>query len=266
MNRNGNGTDDDRAFEMALEIGGSPEAVWRALTEADELVRWFPLEARVKPGEGGSVWLGWEDPWFFDTSIDVWRPQRRLRLVERRTDDKARRRTLAMDFTIEGRSGGTVLRFVHSGFGAGREWDDEFDGISRGWGFELRSLRHYVEHHLGEPRQMAWVRRTTDLAPDEAASRLLAPEGLLGSGTLSGLEEGDSYTFRTAEGESFDGTVIVHQPPRHFAGTVPSLGNGVLRYEIEGPYTVLMLSLWGDRRAEAQSFEERWSRRLAEIL
>jgi uncharacterized protein YndB with AHSA1/START domain len=265
MNRSG---DDDRgrAFEMTLEIGASPQAVWRALTDADELVRWFPLEARVAPGEGGAMWWGWEDPWFFDTGIEVWRPQRQLRLVERRTDGTARDRTLAMDFVIEGRGGTTVLRFVHSGFGSGSDWDDEFDGISRGWAFELRSLRHYLEHHLGRPRQLAWVRRETALEPGEAAARLLGASALLAEGTIAGLGEGEPYTMRTAEGERFDGTVLVHQPPRHFAGVVPGLDHGLIRYEIEGPFTVLMLALWGDRAAEARAFEERWSRRLAELL
>jgi uncharacterized protein YndB with AHSA1/START domain len=31
-----------RTFTMALDIDASPEDVWRALTDAGELVRWFP--------------------------------------------------------------------------------------------------------------------------------------------------------------------------------------------------------------------------------
>ena len=31
-----------RLFEMILDINATPDDVWRALTEAEELVRWFP--------------------------------------------------------------------------------------------------------------------------------------------------------------------------------------------------------------------------------
>lgn len=38
---------------------GAAGGVWRALTEAEELTRWFPLQARVTPGEGGEIWMSW---------------------------------------------------------------------------------------------------------------------------------------------------------------------------------------------------------------
>ena len=47
--------DTKRAFELALDIDASADEVWRALTEAEELMRWFPLEAQVAPGNGGSM-------------------------------------------------------------------------------------------------------------------------------------------------------------------------------------------------------------------
>ena len=43
----------------------------------------------------------------------------------------------------------TTLRLVHSGFGPGADFDEEYDGISQGWPVELRSLRHYLENHAG---------------------------------------------------------------------------------------------------------------------
>lgn len=44
-----------RSAGGTVEIEAPIERVWRALTEAAELERWFPLEARVEPGEGGSI-------------------------------------------------------------------------------------------------------------------------------------------------------------------------------------------------------------------
>ncbi len=48
-----------RAIKKEVLIDVAPDVVWRALTEADELSRWFPVEARVAPGAGGSIWLSW---------------------------------------------------------------------------------------------------------------------------------------------------------------------------------------------------------------
>lgn len=33
--------------------------MWRAISDAEELQRWFPLSAEVEPGEGGTVTLAW---------------------------------------------------------------------------------------------------------------------------------------------------------------------------------------------------------------
>ncbi|HET6639495.1 MAG TPA: SRPBCC domain-containing protein, partial [Gemmatimonadota bacterium] len=39
-----------RAAKGEIAIDAPVEVVWKALTDARELERWFPLEARVKPG------------------------------------------------------------------------------------------------------------------------------------------------------------------------------------------------------------------------
>ncbi len=38
-------------------------AVWHALTDAEELMRWFPPLARVEPGVGGSMFMSRNWPW-----------------------------------------------------------------------------------------------------------------------------------------------------------------------------------------------------------
>ncbi len=48
-----------RAVEREIEIDAPVGAVWKALTDAEELTRWFPLNAGVTPGVGGSVWMSW---------------------------------------------------------------------------------------------------------------------------------------------------------------------------------------------------------------
>ena len=152
----------ERRFEMSIDINATPEDVWRALTDAGELMRWFPLQARVTPGKGGSVFWGWDQHWAWESEIDAWEPGARLRLVENRTAFDVNGKPLAgpaerlaMEFTLETHAGQTTLRLVHSGFGDGASWDDELDAVSAGWQFELRGLRHYLERHKGRDRQHA---------------------------------------------------------------------------------------------------------------
>lgn len=74
-------TEKTRTITKEIEIEASPQAVWEALTHPEELVRWFPLQARVKPGVGGSMWYSWGPPWEGDSRIEIWEPNRRLKTV-----------------------------------------------------------------------------------------------------------------------------------------------------------------------------------------
>lgn len=71
-----------RSVEMAVDIAAPADAVWTALTDPAELVRWFPLQASVIPGAGGSVKCSWDDTWTWESTIDIWEPGRRSRLVQ----------------------------------------------------------------------------------------------------------------------------------------------------------------------------------------
>ena len=100
---------------MSIDINATPEDVWRALTDAGELMRWFPLQARVTPGKGGSVFWGWDQHWAWESEIDAWEPGARLRLVENRPafDVNGKplagpRSSLAMEFTLETHAGQTT--------------------------------------------------------------------------------------------------------------------------------------------------------------
>jgi len=46
-----------RDLVVERRVRASAEAIWKALSEAEGLRRWFPLDARMKPVEGGTIWL-----------------------------------------------------------------------------------------------------------------------------------------------------------------------------------------------------------------
>ncbi|MFB3906115.1 MAG: SRPBCC domain-containing protein [Acidobacteriota bacterium] len=64
------------------------ERVWEALTDGKELKRWFPLEARVQPGKGGSVWMSWKNEYAGESAIAEWEPNRHLRITWGEADNK----------------------------------------------------------------------------------------------------------------------------------------------------------------------------------
>jgi uncharacterized protein YndB with AHSA1/START domain len=224
----------DRTFSMTIDIAATPGEVWRALTDASELVRWFPLQARVTPGPGGKVFWGWDDRWAWESSIETWEPPHRLRLIEHRPafdvngDPVAGpSRHLAMEFTIESVEGKTRLRLVHSGFGEGASWDDELESVSAGWQFELRGLAHYLENHKGRDRQHAAVNHVTSLPPDRVWHLLLSPAAFVV--TSGRLENGQRVVIRTAAGHQLSGVVAWHSPLRDLFIRVDTLDDGVFR-------------------------------------
>ena len=81
-----------RKVDTTIEIHAPADAIWQALTDPEELTRWFCLNARVKPGQGGSIFYSWGPPYEGENRIDVWEPDRRLRLVIGRRPVAARRR------------------------------------------------------------------------------------------------------------------------------------------------------------------------------
>ncbi len=231
-------TEQTRAFRTSLDIDATPDEVWAALTEAEELMRWFPTEARVTPGKGGTMLWSWGHGEDWETRIDAWEPGRLLRLVQedaRPYDTQGKQlppgevepARIALEFTLETHQGKTRLRLVHSGFGHGAAWDAEIDGISEGWQAELRSLRHYLRRHRGRNRQAGRALVTTSLPREAAWARLLGAGGF--ALTPAQPKEGELYEVVTPGGQRYSGTVHLNLPGQTLAGTVAELNDGWFR-------------------------------------
>jgi len=280
-------TDATRSFETTIELTGGPEAVWEALTSPTELARWFPLGARVEPHKGGALQLSWGDAFTGNCRIQEWDPPRHLRTgwmeqpaadappPAEQTDggsaaliraDREAAAQVAVDYFIAGDKGRTVLRLVHSGFSNKPSWDAEYDGVSRGWTYELRSLRHYLAHHRGTPRRVAWSRRQIDCEAGEGWSRLIGPHGIAREGALDNPAEGDRYAIVTAGGDRFAGRVQVYRDGTDFAATVEGMNNALFRLGIEscfGPIEAqLWMSTWGVPEAEVRELKGLFDRLL----
>ena len=109
-----------RSQQHEITIAASPEAVWHAITDAEELTRWFVEAAKVEPGVGGTISISWDGPADGPGSrIEVWEPNRQLRVrlapMEMGAAKTGGETAIVDEYTIERRDGKTVLRFVSSG-------------------------------------------------------------------------------------------------------------------------------------------------------
>jgi uncharacterized protein YndB with AHSA1/START domain len=234
----------EKTIQAEITIDADAATVWRALTEGEELKRWFPLDARVTPGEGGALWLSFGEGMDWEAPIALWEPNRHLRTVDP-PPSKA-----AIDYYIEAQGGQTVVRIVQSGFGD-NTWDDELETLNSGWRTFLATLRNYLEQHPGEPRAMAYFRHpVVELERREVFPRMMEALGV----KLVG--EGERFA-----GPLFEGVADISAPPVNFSGALTNLGRGFLMIEIEPGRgkcrPAVWVSLYGDEAVQAPALQER---------
>jgi uncharacterized protein YndB with AHSA1/START domain len=218
-----------REIRKSVSVDAPADAVWRAITEADELTQWFPAEARVTPGVGGSIWLSWGPGTEGEAPITAWDPGHRLQWTESRGPVK-----LAVDFHLETEGDRTVVRLVQSGFGDNPEWDDEFHMTDGGWSYFVAHLKWYLERHRGTRRELIAFREPLSLSRAEAFLRLVGPTGLSTDDRLSALEPGTPYRTSMALGDPLSGVVVASSPDTFQLGlTIDALDHAILFVEIE---------------------------------
>ena len=260
-----------RTFVRELEIKAPKEAVWKALSEAAELTRWFAPRAKINGPEGGEVSWQWTNDIIWPQKIEQWREGERLLTVyDSPVDDgKGGKVPLFVDFQIKGKGGTTTLRLVQSGFGPEADFDEEFDGISSGWVIELRSLQLYLEHHLGQARQLTWLLGNFAGDSDNAWHKLIGPEGFNCASALRELNVGDHFDFTTAAGDRFSGEVFVNKP-RCFVGIVKNWGNSFLRIQVEscgGPDQVwLWHASYGQDVQKIAGLQSNWQHMITKLF
>jgi len=229
-----------RKIVKEVFIQAPPDVVWRALTDAEELKRWFPVDARVQPGKGGSIWISFGGGVEGTAPITEWEPNRRFEWTETRGAVK-----LAVDFHLEAKSGGTVVRLVNSGFGAGPDWDDEFHMTEGGWAYFTQHLRWYLERHHGKPRDLITFREPVAMPRAEAFRRLTGPSGLSRDDRVATTPLGAAYETTTALGDRLSGTVIATSPGTWQLGlSIHELGDAILFLEMEPAPTGVRAGFW----------------------
>jgi uncharacterized protein YndB with AHSA1/START domain len=255
-------------------INAPIDAVWKAISDADELVRGFPLECRITPGVGGAIWFSWKNMSIGEAKIEIWEPQRRLRTSWEMPspDGSGAMVRISDEYTLESKGAQTSLRLVSTGFGKDASWDGMYDCVRRGWNFELRGLTNYLELHRGEPRAVAWVQQKVSMPLNDMLDRLLGPDGLNATPSRKNLAAGAKWQGTNVDGEGLTGEVLHFDPTGLCVIRLDQWNGALLRIEHEtsapGEFGGLWLwfSIYGEDPALVEALERAWKERCARLF
>jgi uncharacterized protein YndB with AHSA1/START domain len=135
----------ERAIELSTEIQATPEAVFRALVDADELVRWFPSRADSDARPGGAFAYRFD---FGDAEKDHVSEGQYSEVVANDRVSYPWQAPLGpteVEFRVRPSNGATELELTHSGWGEGAEWEQSQENHRQGWSFFLGNLKAYLE-------------------------------------------------------------------------------------------------------------------------
>jgi len=126
-----------------------PEKVFRALTDAKELTRWFLKEARVQLKKGGKIKMVWSTGDGHESKILELVPAQKLRITWPTMGWGGTPRTdTYVTFSLSPQGKNTLLQIEHSGFGLGEEWVLYYAGTYSGWTYYLLNLKSWLEHGI----------------------------------------------------------------------------------------------------------------------
>ena len=136
-----------RSIELAVEVPGTPEEVWRAVATGPGISSWYvPHTVEERAGGAAMASFGPGPEMQVPGRVAVWEPPRRVCF-----DGGEGVEGLAFEWTVEPAGDhGCRVRLVNTGFGQGGEWDAQYDAMVEGWGLFLVNLRLHLEHFAGQ--------------------------------------------------------------------------------------------------------------------
>lgn len=231
-------------IELAVEVPGTPEEVWRTVATGPGISSWFvPVNVEERPGGAMRMDVGGTE---VETGrVAVWEPPRRVVFEGQ---------GLTFDWMVEGEPPGPcTVRLVNAGF----DDDARREGMAGGWPLFLGNLRLHLTFFAGRsataavpvatlpgPHAGAWAAfcATLGVAPSAVAGDPLRP----GRDGVPPLSATVASVVRTAGVTAY--LLLVDNP-------VP--GTGFVASEGDGDEVTcsLYLYLYGD---EAAAHGDRW--------
>jgi uncharacterized protein YndB with AHSA1/START domain len=261
-----------RAHEHEIRISAPAERVWAALTDPEEMVRWYVEDADVEPREGGRYWVSWGEGMDGPSRITVWDPPSRLRLEQQPLENPPEGwpdpppldEPIFEEFTLTEEGGVTTLRLHNGSIPESSDWDGFYDGTNVGWDGYFHVLRHYLERHAGRPKRMVTVSGQLGEGVDAATAwqRLTGPDGL----GIGAVASGGEVDGKAATGERIAGEVIDATPPGSLLMNVASMDDALLGLMIMPGWVTLSLWRYGADADEVAQQQTRWQEWLGGLL
>ena len=135
----------ERTIELTRTTDASPSAVFRALTDAGELSRWWTTTAESDPRTGGSFSYRFE---FEDQARNHTYEGAYHEVVEGERISYPWHAAVGetrVDVSVRPSGGGTRLILTHSGWGNDAEADEAVELHEQGWSFFLDNLVAYLD-------------------------------------------------------------------------------------------------------------------------
>jgi uncharacterized protein YndB with AHSA1/START domain len=159
------------AIERTLRLAAEPSRVWRALTQPEELNRWFGQRCAIDLRPGGEAWMEWDGYGRFAMRVEAVEPECYLAVRWASETGKSLEESpgTLVEWTLEpGDDGGTLLRLRESGF---TTRTSRLENVG-GWVEELAELMDFLALepwevpirrvlHLSAPPARVW-RALTD--------------------------------------------------------------------------------------------------------
>jgi uncharacterized protein YndB with AHSA1/START domain len=143
-------SDNKRTIQQTYTIASSPEKVFRALTDPEELNRWWTTRSVSNPREGGSFEYIWE---FDDPNRNGKQAGEYLEVVADKklrypweAGNEGKGHNTTVEFTFSETAEGTLLELAHAGYKSGGDWDQVYEMTAQAWGFFLGNLKSYLEN------------------------------------------------------------------------------------------------------------------------
>jgi uncharacterized protein YndB with AHSA1/START domain len=133
-----------RTIEHTVTVDAAPEEVFRALTDASELERWFPSSVESDARLGGAYRYSFEFPedasrnHTYAGTYTAFDPPRRVAYDWQTNDGPT-----SVEFRVAPSRGGSEVSLSHTGWDA--HTDEGVDEFRQGWGGFLGNLKSVLE-------------------------------------------------------------------------------------------------------------------------
>jgi uncharacterized protein YndB with AHSA1/START domain len=141
-----------RGYAHRVDIAAGAAPVWKALTDTECLQKWCSPDAQINAREGGHFRASVDRVTELEAHIDVFFPERRMRLIYLPAAGLAPGDSAIVDdFILDGTEGGhTILRLLGSGFPITQEADTLYMRLRTGWERAVARLKVLVEQTVRE--------------------------------------------------------------------------------------------------------------------